>query len=127
MTIGTEQFNQNRKEGVELETQQKQVFPIDHLAHGCRVNILGQEPLYGCDNKYTFYYDETIDNRNSLVSDDLYNATPLPFGLGGICLSPKAPQLEAAEVRRLLYIQENASEIKLKHIGKGDFIRILKS
>lgn len=87
----------------------------------------GQRPLYGCDKKHVFYYDETNNIRKLHVTDGSFNATPRAFVLGGICLSSSTPTLDTAKIRKLLYIQDNAPEIKLKHIGKGSFTNILNS
>lgn len=97
------------------------------MVRACRINMNGQRSLYGCDNKYVFYYDETNNIRKLHVTDGSFNATPKAFVLGGICFSSSTPTLDAAKIRKLLYIQDNVPEIKLKHIGKGSFTSILNS
>lgn len=102
-------------------------MPLDEMVMACRHNIYGEKPLEGCDRKYEFFYDETNNIRRLHITNGRFNAIPKSFVLGGICFSPNSQKLDSTEVRKLLFIQDNAPEIKIHHIGNGSFTRFLNS
>lgn len=84
--------------------------------------------LTKADEAYTFYYDETNNIRRLLVTPDGLNVrNPQCFVLGGIAHTGNVRDLDIETLRTALKIQKSAKEIKLKHLGEGDFLEILGS
>lgn len=84
--------------------------------------------LTGCHLPYSFHYDETNNVRRLLVTPSGLNVgEPEPFVLGGIARRLPCEQLDYPGLRRLLRIQETANDVKLTHLGKGEFLQILGS
>jgi hypothetical protein len=84
--------------------------------------------LYGADAELTLYYDETnnirkLRLRENGLSDDKNDN----FVLGGIVLKPGQSIGNINELRKILYIQENADEIKFDLVAWGNFERVLGS
>lgn len=77
---------------------------------------------------YTFYYDETNNIRRLLITPDGLNVrNPQCFVLGGVAHAGAVRNLNFETLRKALKIQKSAKEIKLKHLGKGDFLDLLGS
>lgn len=89
--------------------------------------ILSGNPLRGVNANYTFYHDETNNIRKFLLTDDgLNNPEPKCFVLGGVVYrSSLKPDWIA--LFRSLELQASVRELKLKHLGKGDFLELLSS
>ena len=84
--------------------------------------------LTKADEPYTFYYDETNNIRRLLITPDGLNVrNPQCFVLGGIAYTGSVRDINIETLRTALKIQKSAKEIKLKHIGKGDFLELLGS
>ena len=83
--------------------------------------------LTGVDEAYTFYYDETNNPRRFHVENTGFNAQPMCFVLGGLCHRGRPRPLGLAELRRAVRLQPNAPELKLRHLGTGDFLRLIGS
>jgi hypothetical protein len=84
--------------------------------------------LTNVDQPFTFYYDETNNVRRlHLTPEGLNIRSPDCFVLGGIVHrgSPRPFDLDA--LRTQLGLQKTVKEIKLKHLGKGDFLALLAS
>jgi hypothetical protein len=84
--------------------------------------------LTGCDLPYLLHYDETNNVRRLLVTPSGLNVgEPEPFVLGGIARRLPCDGLDYPGLRSLLRIQKTTKELKLAHLGKGDFPQILGS
>lgn len=80
------------------------------------------------DDKFAFYYDETNNIRKFLLTDDGTNVTEHKnFVLGGIALQEGQALPGIASLRAALGMQDNAPEIKFKHVASGDFEAVLAS
>ncbi|WP_256077737.1 DUF3800 domain-containing protein [Massilia sp. YIM B04103] len=83
---------------------------------------------YGNDQEFTLYYDETNNIRKLLLTERGLNVTKHDnFVLGGIVLRPGQSIGDIEELRRVLWIQKSAEEIKFDLVAKGGFERILDS
>lgn len=77
---------------------------------------------------YTIYYDETNNIRTFYLDEVDFNVqNPSCFVLGGITHVGAAKPLDIGSLRATLRLQANVKEIKLKHLGKGDFLSLLTS
>lgn len=80
------------------------------------------------DEPYTFYYDETNNIRRLLITPNGLNVrNPQCFVLGGVAHTGTVRDLNVETLHTALNIQKSAKEIKLKHLGKGDFLDLLGS
>lgn len=80
------------------------------------------------DRVYTFYYDETNNIRRLRVTPTGLNVhNPQCYVLGGVAHDGPIRDLHIDALRSALKIQDSAPEIKLKHLGKGEFIDLLRS
>lgn len=90
--------------------------------------IVGIHSLQKTDRTYTFYYDETNNIRRLHLTDTGFNEPdPACFLVGGIGHDGPPRSLGLDALRPKLYLQPNMTEIKLKYLGKGDFLSLLKS
>jgi Protein of unknown function (DUF3800) len=93
-----------------------------------REAIIALHGLTGCDLPYLFNYDETNNVRRLIVTPSGLNVgEPEPFVLGGIARRLPCEQLDYPGLRSLLRIQETTKDVKLMHLGKGEFLQILGS
>lgn len=93
-----------------------------------RDDVMGYFGLQGTDREYTFYYDETNNVRRLHLTGGKLNITaPDCFVLGGIVHAGRPRPLDVGELHMNLGLQATTAEMKLKHIGKGDFLSILAS
>jgi len=84
--------------------------------------------LKGADRVYTIYYDETNNIRRLLLTERGLNIeTPHCFALGGVAHHGQPYDLGLSELRARLRLQPTVKEIKLEHLGKGDFPALLRS
>jgi len=85
--------------------------------------------LLNVDEKFTFYYDETNNIGKLYISEtDELNVNELGnFVLGGVLLPHGAEKPNQEQLRTSLQLQATVTELKLKHIGRGDFLSILSS
>ena len=89
------------------------------------INLHG---LCNVDEVYTIYYDETNNIRRLLVTPDGLNVQePRCYVLGGIAYKGSRHRLCVDDLRSTLRIQKSTVELKLKHLGKGDFVKLLAS
>ena len=80
------------------------------------------------DEVYTIYYDETNNIRRLRVTPKGLNVQePGCYVLGGIAHKGSPRDLGVGTLKSHLKIQKSVYEIKLKHIGKGNFIDLLGS
>lgn len=90
--------------------------------------IIKLHSLQNVDEPYTFYYDETNNVKKlHLTPDGMNIRRPACFLVGGIVHRGLPRSIDLAPLRTLLQIQPSAKEIKLKHIGKGNFLDLLES
>lgn len=84
--------------------------------------------LRNVDDAYVFYYDETNNDRRLHITDEGLNVpNPGCFVLGGIaCRGATPPTLDLAGLRQAVRLQPSAIELKLKHLGKGDFLELIE-
>jgi hypothetical protein len=84
--------------------------------------------LEGADKAYRLYYDETNNIRRLHVTPDGLNVKdPKCFVLGGIGHHGSARDLDFASLRSSLRLQKSTNEMKLEHLGRGDFLQLLQS
>lgn len=83
-------------------------------------------PSGNIDAVYTFYYDETNNIKKFYVKENDFNYTfTANFVLGGLVHEGVAPNVQ--DLIDSFRLQKNATEVKFKHIAKGDFLDCLKS
>lgn len=89
--------------------------------------MMQMHDLRGMDDVYTFYYDETNNIRKFRIVEDSFNvADPGNFVLAGIVHHGKeTPDIEP--LIEALRLPKNVKELKLKYLGEGDFLSVLKS
>ena len=84
--------------------------------------------IYGTEREMTLYYDETNNIRKLRLHENRLNAAKQNnFVLGGIVLLPGQNIGDIHELRKALYIQPTAKEIKFDLIAKGEFMDALGS
>jgi len=84
--------------------------------------------LTGADEIYTFYHDETNNVRKLELKPGGFNVAALNvFVLGGVVHDGPPRPLDIAELRDIMRIQKSALELKLEHIGRGNFLTVLGS
>jgi len=91
------------------------------------LNIFGGRPLYGVDEEYAFFYDETNNIRKFWIRNDGFNEKPRNFVLGGIVHKKSVPLTGLDELVKSLYIQKSAKEIKFNQLASGDYLGVLNS
>lgn len=78
------------------------------------------------DSPLTIYYDETNNIRRLSLSELGLNVPETKvFVIGGIALLPGQNIDNLDDLRKALRVQDNAGEIKLKHVAKGSYPEIL--
>jgi|EndMetStandDraft_2_1072991.scaffolds.fasta_scaffold03607_2 hypothetical protein len=93
-----------------------------------RDTIMAVFPMPNVDGVYSFYYDETNNVRKlHLTPDGLNIRRPDCFVLGGIVHGGPPRSIDLSDLRTLLRLQPSVKEIKLKHLGNGDFLDLLGS
>lgn len=91
------------------------------------VNQLFGPPLYGTENEWVFYYDETNNIRKLHLTEDGANAEFKNFVLGGI-VHPRSRELpDTDSLIESLVLQKSATEIKFNQLATGSFLGILNS
>lgn len=82
--------------------------------------------VYGTQQEMTLFYDETNNIRKLRLRENRLNVQRHDnFVLGGIVLLPGQSMGDILELRKVLYIQPSAKEIKFNMIGEGDFLDVL--
>jgi hypothetical protein len=91
-----------------------------------RAPILSLHQLPNVDRPYRFFHDETNNVRKLRIRGGALNvAAAEPFVLGGIIEPAPGGTFDGADLRRTLRLQSNISDIKLRHLGSGDFLQLL--
>lgn len=91
------------------------------------MNIFGVQPVYGADEEYIFYYDETNNIRKLYLTDRGSNAAFKNFVLGGIVHPRDKIFPDTDDLITSLVLQKSAKEIKFNQLAKGDFTGVLNS
>lgn len=82
--------------------------------------------LEGVDRALTFHYDETNNIRRLLLTSGGLNVrAPQCFVLGGVVHTGPVPQVDFEDLRQAFGLQKSSVELKLEHLGKGDFLSLL--
>ncbi len=96
-------------------------------AHEYKETAIKLHGLTGLDEKLSFYYDETNNIRKFYLKEEGFNFyTSENFILGGVLHDTKKKQ-DLSELFTNLHLQKSATELKLKHLARGDFLNCLKS
>lgn len=91
------------------------------------LNIFDGRPLYGVDEEYVFFYDETNNVRKFWITDDGLNQKPTNFLLGGLVHKKSTPITGIEELITSLHIQKSATEIKFNQLATGSYLGVLNS
>jgi hypothetical protein len=84
--------------------------------------------LPNVDERYAFFYDETNNVRKLHLIDGVLNIErPECFVLGGVVRRHSDQAISLDRLRQTLRLQANVNEIKLKHLGSGGFLDLLKA
>lgn len=100
---------------------------MEEFRENALFNVFGQHPLYGLDEEYVFFYDETNNIRKFWIRDNFFNEQPKNFVLGGIAHKKSEPLTGLDELIQSLHIQKSAKEIKFKQLASGSYLGILNS
>ena len=91
------------------------------------LNMFGERPLFGVDEEYAFFYDETNNIRKFWIRDNGFNVKPKNFVLGGIVHKKSKPLTGLDELVDSLHIDKSATEIKFNQLARGRYLDVLKS
>lgn len=103
------------------------ILNAEELRADMLLNIFGGEPLYGLDEEYAFFYDETNNIRKFWIRDDAFNEQPKNFVLGGIVHKKSEPLSGLDKLVKSLHIQKSAKEIKFNQLATGSYLGVLNS
>lgn len=93
-----------------------------------RADMIKAHGIRRADDKFAFFYDETNNIRKFTLTDDGTNVQEHKnFVIGGITLQEGQAIPEIDSLRDALGMQNNAPEIKFKHVASGDFEAALAS
>lgn len=93
-----------------------------------RAMMIAVHGIRRADDKFAFFYDETNNIRKFALTDAGTNVDEHKnFVLGGIVLRHGQDMPGIDSLRQVLGIQDNAPEIKFKHVASGDFEEALAS
>ena len=103
------------------------ILNAEEFRAGMLLNIFAGQPLYGLDEEYAFFYDETNNIRKFWIRDDGFNEQPKNFVLGGIVHKKSEPLNGLNELVKSLHIQKSAKEIKFNQLATGSYLGVLNS
>ena len=103
------------------------ILNAEELRAGMLLNIFAGQPLYGLDEEYAFFYDETNNIRKFWIREDSFNEQPKNFVLGGIVHKKSEPLTGVDEMVKSLRIQKSAKEIKFNQLATGSYLGVLNS
>lgn len=93
-----------------------------------REPIILMHGLSNTDEAYTLYYDESNNFRRLILTPSGLNNPDLKcFVLGGIGHKRTSYDFRFDVLRAAVKLQKSAREMKLEHLGKGDFLEVLSS
>lgn len=101
-------------------------MPSDYEIGELNQMTKAMNPHIDFDVPYTFYYDETNNIRKFVVREDSFNNSfQSNFILGGVVHDGDAPNTN--DLFTGLKLDPDITEVKLKHLAKGDFLECLGS
>ncbi|MDZ4201918.1 MAG: hypothetical protein U1C96_07220 [Gallionella sp.] len=103
------------------------ILNAEELRAAMLLNIFAGQPLYGLDEEYAFFYDETNNIRKFWIRDDGFNEQPKNFVLGGIVHKKSESLIGLDELVTSLHIQKSAKEIKFNQLATGSYLGVLNS
>lgn len=103
------------------------ILNAEELRADMLLNIFTGQPLYGLDEEYAFFYDETNNIRKFWIRDDGFNEQPKNFVLGGIVHKKSEPLNGLNELVKSLHVQKSAKEIKFNQLATGSYLGVLNS
>lgn len=124
-------YDENHKNAGGLLVSEEQPNPIILNAEDLRapmlLNFFAGQPLYGLDEEYAFFYDETNNIRKFWIRSDGFNEQPKNFVLGGIVHKKSEPLTGLDGLIKSLHIQKSAMEIKFNQLATGSYLGVLNS
>ncbi len=109
------------------EKQPGRILNAEDFRAEMLLNVFDGQPLYGLDEEYSFFYDETNNIRKFWIRDDGFNEQPKNFILGGIAHKKNQPLTGLDELLKSLHIQKSAKEIKFNQLATGSYLGVLNS
>lgn len=103
------------------------ILNAEKLRAGMLLNMFAGQPLYGLEEEYAFFYDETNNIRKFWIRNDGFNEPPKNFVLGGIVHKKSRPLTGLDELVKSLHIQKSAKEIKFNQLATGSYLGVLNS
>lgn len=103
------------------------ILNVEEFRRNILLNIFAGQPLYGVDEEYSFFYDETNNIRKFWVRDDGFNERPKNFVLGGVVHKKSEPLAGLDKLIKSLHIQKTAKEIKFNQLATGGYLGVLNS
>lgn len=93
-----------------------------------RDSSINLHELKNMNKKYTFYYDETNNERKFHLQKGKFNIKiDQNFVLGGLAYEGEKKEFQIKELFKELNLQKNIAEVKFKYIASGNFVDLLKS
>lgn len=93
-----------------------------------RADLIEAHGLRNVDDVYSFFYDETNNVRKFHIVDDGFNVNdPGNFVLAGILHKGVSNSADFGSLISDLRLQKTAKELKLRHIGSGEFEQLMSS
>lgn len=108
-------------------TKKQIILDAEEMRRSMILNIFDGTALYGLDEEYVFFYDETNNIRKFWITDDGLNEKPTNFVLGGIVHKKSQPITCFDELVASLHIQKSATEIKFNQLATGSYLGVLNS
>lgn len=108
-------------------TRKPIILDAEEIRRPMLLNIFDGTPLYGLDEEYVFFYDETNNVRKFWITDDGLNQKPTNFVLGGLVHKKSTPITGIEELITSLHIQKSAAEIKFNQLATGSYLGVLNS
>lgn len=98
------------------------------ITFNLRESLIEMHAIRNADVPYSMYFDETNNLPKLRLNEGRFNVSDNAcFALGGVASLNSTSELPLAFLIDLLEVQSNVSELKLKHIGKGNFVEIIAS
>lgn len=93
-----------------------------------RAGPIALHGLFNADRAYTIFYDETNNHRLVHVRENGLNIPePNCFVIGGVAYDGPHRAFDLEHLRKILGVQDNAPEIKLRYVATGGFLQMLSS
>ncbi|MEA9822442.1 hypothetical protein VDF98_03275 [Xanthomonas campestris pv. raphani] len=108
-------------------TKRPIILDAEKIRRPMLLNIFDGTPLYGLDEEYVFFYDETNNVRKFWITDDGLNQKPTNFVLAGLVHKKSTPITGIEGLISSLHIQKSATEIKFNQLATGSYLGVLNS